>query len=92
MALIQINADLSRCAVALENIAHSLYWLLRSSADPKTKAALSRDGIPESRELPVYHALQTDKPRLSQPTDEDLYEIEQEDERRREAGTVEYSI
>ena len=87
MALIQFNADLTAAVKALESIAHSLRWLLRLKVQPGVQGVLARAGIPDSMELPaVPSKFRTNEPRLSQPSDEDLWAMEEVERMRQEQG------
>lgn len=86
MALIQINADLGRTATALEKIAHLLEWLLALWVNPALKQAYLRgtDVVPRPKVNPP--TVQTAGPRVSAPSDYELWEREIERERKARAS------
>lgn len=77
MALIEVTADLKRTAAALERIADVLVWLLRIQIDPRARKAAFREVCGEEKAAPAGPEA------VSAPTDEQLWEHEQEDERLR---------
>jgi hypothetical protein len=70
MPLINVNADFSRVATALERIAD----LLEMKIDPQKKRRESAVPLPKDG-----------KPRITQPTDEDYWFQEQEDMMRQQS-------
>jgi len=79
MALIEVTADLKRTASALERIADALVWILRLQIDPRARKAAFQEVCGEEKAAPAGPEA------VSAPTDEQLWEREQEEARQRQA-------
>lgn len=79
MALIEVTADLKRTAMALERIADALVWLLRIQIDPRARKAAFRAIYEKESAAPAGPEA------ISAPTDEQLWDREQEEARQRQA-------
>ena len=72
MALIEVTADLKRTATALERIADALVWILRLQIDPRARKAAFQELCQEAGTPPAGPEA------VSAPTDEQLWEREEE--------------
>lgn len=88
MPLLNITADLTRTASALERIANALELLLWIEVNPASKPGMARDWPLSLAQRPKPTARRTPAgpEAVTAPTDEELWEAEQEQERLAKLG------
>lgn len=90
MALIQVNADFSRLAAAAERLCLLAEWMIRLKVDyGVARQWIRQNGITDPKQMPDRPGaglLENQASKFSVVTDEDLWNMEQEEERLREQG------